>query len=99
MLNSSTANWTVGMKVWYKCDVGYKGLTHAKCGVDGQWKLSNSNCTLVGCGTLESFLVHRVGHNWSNIVSVGKSVSIHEAIQVGDVVKLRCQKGYRGKPT
>merc|ERR1719270_3057455 len=99
MLNSSTANWTVGQKVWYQCDVGYKGKSFAACDVDGQWKLNNSgsDCVRVGCGTFEKFLLNTVGHDWSKIVSVREAALIHNASLVGDVINLTCQKGYRGK--
>lgn len=89
--------FTAGMRVWYRCNAGYRGRPYATCGADGVWRFpAGKRCTIVGCGSLGNSLdvmlpnwrstMHMIGHHNLTIS------------HIGEVVRFVCPPGLWGSP-
>eukprot|EP00434_Breviolum_minutum_P033392 symbB.v1.2.029545.t1/scaffold3246.1/size60379/1 len=96
--------WTSGMTVEYQCARGYAGRPSATCGPDGNWKfVGDERCSLIGCGSLQIFLQHRLtwkdGHSvgWQETMTMTGSHDLDRSY-MGETVHFTCSSGYWGRP-
>jgi len=96
VLNTSQVSWTAGMRAVYACDKGYRGAPFASCSLNGSWVI-HQRCELVGCGTLEGFLLKTRGACWRDTMTSPKHADLVQSY-AGYVVHFQCRPGYRGQP-
>ena len=92
------------MTVEYQCARGYAGRPSATCGPDGNWKfVGDERCSLIGCGSLQIFLQHRLtwkdGHSvgWQETMTMTGSHDLDRSY-MGETVHFTCSSGYWGRP-
>jgi hypothetical protein len=86
-----------GMRVVYRCDVGYGGSPTAYCSTQGTWEFVGANrCVDLGCGPLDQFLSHS-DQAWHDKMHVHGTINFTSR-ENGDVIILQCHPGFVGKP-
>mmetsp|Transcript_26237 Transcript_26237/g.57818 ORF Transcript_26237/g.57818 Transcript_26237/m.57818 type:complete len:433 (+) Transcript_26237:247-1545(+) len=92
--------WTAGMRVKYECDEGFEGNVVAKCGNNDSWYFEEGEgygCTIVGCGSLDFFLTHKLSPNWTSTMRLTGNQSLTTS-HSEEEVQLQCLPGYWGSP-
>lgn len=92
--------WSVGERVAYRCDPGFKGRPLSQCQEDGQWTFdvsSGTDCNYEGCPPVADFLTSAVGPEWREEMREQEVLNITPDGR-GDVRMFACLPGRLGQP-